>query len=221
VSDDTPFADAWRRVIDANVRYYQALGQVTADYVSAVSTVWRGVPLPFSFALPALTPRGREMSAPKRAPDTPVETTSAHASAPTLVLETSAGQEARAAFAISNGLPRQVTAPVMVSALRGEDGTELRPTMRVVPGALSLAPGEKAVVQLHVLIDDTLTPGVGYYGTITVPDLSSERIPIVVRRLTTPAAEPVAQGAAAPIAAAARRPPKGKKGAGRARRTPS
>jgi hypothetical protein len=188
---------AWSRMLDANLKYYEALGKVTSDYVAALSKAI--LPGPLSFKLPFGVPSPHAHSAP---PETgPV----ARSSGPLLVLEAPAGSTAHSAFVISNALPREATAPVMVSALRTERGTEIHPPVRVVPGSLSLAPGEKGVVQLLVTIGDDMQEGTDYFGVIRVPDLSTEQIPFVVRRVSRAAPSPATAPARKP---ARRRPPR-------------
>lgn len=168
-------------MLDANMKFYESLGRVTQEYLTAVTQAM--VPLPLSFKIPTPDPSTRGSS-----PSTPAPV--AQSSGPVLAIEGADGSTAQAAFVVSSGLSRAVTAPVMVSALKDAQGDEVRPAIRVVPGALTLGPGEKAVVQLQVAIDETLQAGVAYYGVITVPELSSEQIPIVVRRMESAARQP-------------------------------
>lgn len=173
--------EAWSRLLDANVRYYEALGKVTSDYVAAITRAILPGPLAIKLPIGNLTSRP-----PHASPESqPV----AKSSGPLLVLEAPAGQTARSAFVINNGLSRETTAPVMVSSLHTEHGAEIRPPIRVVPGALTLAPGEKSVVQLLVAIDESMTVGIDHFGVIRVPELSTEQIPFVVRRLADSAPE--------------------------------
>lgn len=167
--------ESWRRVLDANMRYYEAIGTIAREYVSAMTNAWREAIPPLTLRVPtaATHAAGQVRSTPSPAP----------ASTPALVLEAEAGQEARAAFVIFNDLSREISAPVTISALKDEAGTEARPPLRMHPGILTLAPGARGVVEVHTAIDDTLTPDVGYFGTITVPDLTTGRIAVVVRRL--------------------------------------
>ena len=188
MSDLTRFEDSWRRVLEANTKYYQALGAIARDYVSAMSSVWREAIPPLRIALPARVaahPALSPTSAPSRA-----------APAPALVLEAAGGQEARAAFAVFNELAREVSAPVTVSPLRDERGHEGRVSLSLLPGLVTLAPGTRGVVEVRAAITDSLDADVGYYGTITVPELTTGTIAVVVRRLTSGRVPPSAAPAA-------------------------
>ncbi|MGQ0649321.1 MAG: hypothetical protein ACT4P7_17350 [Gemmatimonadaceae bacterium] len=195
MSDLTRLEETWRRLLDANMRYYEAVGAIARDYMSAMTSAWRDAIPPLTLRVPTATPHGPGPG-PGRSNPSP-----APASTPALVLEAPAGQEARAAFAVFNDLSREISAPITVSPLRDDTGAEARPALRLHPGLLTLPPGARGVVEVHAAIDDTLAPDVGYYGTITVPDLTTGKIAVVVRRLTSAAA-------AAPPAPRSRNPRK-------------
>src|SRR5690349_3726214 len=137
VSDRDAVSDAWRRLLDANMKYYEALGKVTSEYVAAVARVL--IPLPRS-TRPSAPNAAAGVRAGSVGGPPPTGGPVAKSNGPMLVLEGEAGTVAQAGFVISNGLPRAVTAPVIVSALCDEAGRGVRPAMRVTPGTLALAP---------------------------------------------------------------------------------
>src|SRR5262249_32851387 len=83
--------EVWRRVVQANLRYYEAVGRVSVDYVRAVAGAVGslGAGLPASVA----TTRPSAHSAPLPG---------AGSSAPALVLEAEAGETAVGAFIVEN-----------------------------------------------------------------------------------------------------------------------
>src|SRR4051794_3207167 len=158
-----------RRVADANLPYYEALGKLTIDYVRTLRGPAAGidpvVPLP-------------PQSAPAPAP----------AAAPTLVLEAEAGGIGIGAFMVQNLLEERVSAPVSVSPYVAPDGREAALTLSLDPEVVTLEPGEQVLVRAAVRIDEGLEVGVGYRGEIGVPGLTGTRVPVVLRRREASAA---------------------------------
>jgi hypothetical protein len=160
--------DAFKRALDANVRYYQALGQVTVDYWRAILGVFGEVKLPFN--IPGVT---RPAAPPPTAP-TPA--------AASLALEADAGAQAVGVFLVDNKLPNAVSAPVVVSAFADDSGKTVRPTVTVDPPTVTLDPGGQKIVQISVTVDESLTPGTAYRAQVSVPGLSGGTVPLVLRR---------------------------------------
>jgi hypothetical protein len=147
-----------RRALDANLRYYEALGELTLDYLRSLRT---------------LTSDG----------DAPAPTAAAPAPPPaTLVLEAQAGETAVGAFLVQNLLDERVSAPVIAGAFTAEDGGEADLTLKLDPEVVTLEPGEQQMVRTAAAVTDRLEPGVGYRGEVSVPGLTGTRVPIVVRR---------------------------------------
>jgi hypothetical protein len=187
----------WRRALEANARYYEALGQVTTDYLKALAGVLGEVKLPASLA-------GRTAA--------PVPPAAAAPAPSAMVLEASAGQTAFGAFMVQNRLGRHVAAPVVTSAFLDASGAEVRPALTFEPDVVSLESGEQVLVRVTAAIDERLEPGVGYRGEVTVPGLSGDRIALVLRRR-----EGTVASAAAPAAAATRRRSRGRRAGSRPR----
>jgi len=178
-----------RRAAEANMRYYSALGQATADYVKAVVDIWQGLARP-------------DGAVASTAPSTPSPSIG-----PALVLEAAAGASARAAFVVANKLARPVTAPVVTSTFADPSGATVQPTLRIEPGRVALGPGDRAIVQVMAAITDDLVTGVAYRGRLSVPGLSDDSVAVVIRRL-----EPVAGEIAVADAPAKRSRHRGKRG---------
>lgn len=188
MADDFRLDETLRRAMDANLRYYQALGRITADYLEALTSIWSSaLPLDLgTLRVPLGGKRGKAataQAAPTREPDT----------TPALVLEADAGQEARGIFMVDNSLGRPVSTTVTVTAFRSETGAEATPALRIEPAVVALEPGTSGLVQLIATVPETLEPGVSYRAEVDVPGLSVRGIPVVLRRrpsAATPAEAP-------------------------------
>jgi hypothetical protein len=86
-------ADGFKRAVDAQMRYYQALGTVTTEYWKTLISIWTEAPLPIN--LGALRPNSALSS-------TPVTASAAAAATPALVLEAEEGKQAHGAFMVEN-----------------------------------------------------------------------------------------------------------------------
>jgi hypothetical protein len=158
----------WRRTFDAYADYSRAVGRLTADYVRAIASTAREV-RSGSAAPSATIPR-----APRR-------------STTTMALEAAAGSTAVGMFVVENGGPSTVSGALEVPSLANTDGQQVKPQIAFEPDRVTLEPDEQTVVQASVKIDRSLRPGVDYRGVIQVPGPPGTRIPIVVRRLPSPA----------------------------------
>ena len=178
----------WRRVLQANLRYYEAVGRLSVDYVRAVA----GAVGSLGAGLPASAAAATRPAAP------PVPSPNAGTSAPALVLEAEAGKRAEGAFIVENLLSEGMSSPVVASAFASAEGRELRPRLAFEPEVVVLDAGEQVLVHVVVTIDEALETGVGYRGEVTVPGLVSRGLSIVVRRLeSTEAQAPPTAGARA------------------------
>lgn len=165
----------WRRVLQANLHYYGAVGRLSVDYVRAVAgavgSLGAGIP---AAAAAATRPAARSTPSPD-----------AGTSAPALVLEAEAGQSAEGAFIVENLLSEGMSSPVVASAFASAEGHELRPRLAFEPEVVVLAAGEQVLVRVVAGIDEALQTGAGYRGEVTVPGLASSGLSIVVRRLAS------------------------------------
>jgi hypothetical protein len=158
----------WRQAMEANARYYEALGQVTVDYLKALVGVLGDARLP--------AVGGGRPAAPARPAPHPEPPQAA------MVLEAAAGKSAVGAFMVQNRLSQQVTAPVVASGFLDASGKEAKPALVFEPDVVSLEPGEQVLVRVTAAIDDRLDAGAAYRGEVTIPGLSGDRVPLVVRR---------------------------------------
>jgi hypothetical protein len=140
-----------------NLAYYGALIDATRDYLGALKgIVGTGV---------TATPRRAAAARPPALPP--------------LVLSAVAGEVAEAAFAVSNGTDREVTADPHLSDALTTAGVTAAPTGRV------MAPREEAAFRLSARIDEGQTSDI--HGAVSVPGLGDREIPVVLRRLPDPA----------------------------------
>jgi hypothetical protein len=164
-----PFEEPLRRAMEANLRYYEALGQVTQEYWKAMFGILNTLPVRFGGG-------GATASKPGSANAT------APASAATLVLEGQLGSEAQGVFMVENRLPRTVSTAVVTSAFADPSGRAVQHPLRVVPSVITLEPGGRTLVQIFATVTDSLEPNVAYRGEANVPGLSEHGIPILLRR---------------------------------------
>lgn len=168
---ERPLMDALvKRAFDANLRYWEAVGRATTDYVQAVTKIWADAPITW-------TPGAGALSWVPRVP------ADAHpAATPALLLEGVMGSQARAVVLISNDLDREAEAMVSVSELRAPDGRWVSFDIRSSPERVKLAAGARLPVTLTADITDAMAEGVDYHGEINVPGLSNKGVPVVLRR---------------------------------------
>ncbi|MBV8200760.1 MAG: hypothetical protein JOZ15_09065 [Acidobacteria bacterium] len=215
MAPEPQLAATWQRAIEANVRYYQALGEVTTQYLRSLAGLWGDWRLPVDLGAWRLSPTPAAATAPPAAaPPAAASPAAAPAAAvPALVLEAEAGAQARGVFLVSNRLARRVSAPVMTSAFRDPSGREVRPALRVEPDLVTLEPGGQMLLEVVADVDQELDLDVAYRGAVSIPGLSDEQVPVVLRRRAAPplslpsppsppaSASPVSPPAAAPAAA--------------------
>jgi hypothetical protein len=122
MTDRDHVEDALRRVVQANLRYYEAVERLSVDYVRAVAGAVGslGAWLPKEMAV-----RTADKTRTRR--DSHLATVESPASAPALVLEAEDGGSATGAFVVENLLAEGMSSPVVVSAFVSDNGHELRP----------------------------------------------------------------------------------------------
>jgi hypothetical protein len=174
MTEHVPLSEVWRNAVDANIRYYSTLGQLTARILNVLFT-----------SVTELRPDlqmgsgpGQQFEVPKSPP-----APSAHLAPPSaMVLEGRAGGNAMGVFLVENGLPHRVSTSVIASAFVDPEGRLVHPAMRFEPERIALEPGEQVIVRVTTVIDESLLPEMRYLGEISVPGMPGTRIPIVLRR---------------------------------------
>jgi hypothetical protein len=150
MADKSSFEEPFRRAMDANLKYYEALGKVTQEYFRALFGVFRDIPIRLPIGTTGSTGSSHASAQPKPA------NASASTSAATLVLEAEAGTEANGVFLVENKLARTVSTAVMTSEFADPSGRAIRPTLRVVPNVVTLEPGGRSLVQIFAAVSDDL-----------------------------------------------------------------
>jgi hypothetical protein len=174
MSEQMPLAEVWRRVLEANIRYYTVLGELAASLVKSV----------FS----AVAEFGPEITATDALSRSnggvpvPVPVSPRPPSPATMVLEGQTGSRATGFFLVENKLPKELSARVEVSPLIDPEGRQIRSALRFEPGIITLAAGQQVLVRVTAEMNRALAAGVRYTGEISVPGMAGARIPIVVRR---------------------------------------
>jgi hypothetical protein len=194
MADKSSFEEPFRRAMDANLKYYEALGKVTQEYFRALFGVFKDVPIRLPIGTTGSTGSSHASAQPKPA------NASASTSAATLVLEAEAGTEANGVFLVENKLARTVSTAVMTSEFADPSGRAIRPTLRVVPNVVTLEPGGRSLVQIFAAVSDDLESDVPYRGEVSVPGLSDHGIPVMLRRKQS--SEPAKATSTAPAPAA-------------------
>lgn len=183
--DLSKFEELWRRSLDLNVRYYGAVGRLTADYFKDLALVLSGLGSP--------SQSGGAASVAAQAEGTRVGVASAPtAQAPTagaMVLEGETGGRVLGVFLVENHLGQAISARVVASPFADAAGRTVQPLTAFEPESISLGPGEQTLVRVVAVIDETLEPEVRYLGQFTIPGLAGTRIPVVLRRRASQGAE--------------------------------
>jgi hypothetical protein len=178
MADRDQVEDVLRRVVQANLRYYEAVERLSADYVRAIAGAVGslGAGLPKELAV-------RTADQTRTTRDSYLATMEAPPSAPALVLEAEDGGTVTGAFVVENLLAEGMSSPVVVSAFVSHNGHELRPGLVFDPELVVLAAGEETLVRVIATVDEAFEPGVAYRAEVTVPGLPGPGLTMIVRRL--------------------------------------
>jgi len=181
--------EAWTRALEANARYYQALGELTSNWLRELAGLGSAVRLPRVTVLPGAAAPAPRPSAPYPSAPRPgarqVPPGGPAAGPPTpaasLVLEAAAGERAAGAFLVENTLGRRVEQPVEAGPFTDAAGGRAPLPLEFSPATVGLDPGEQVVVRVTVVVPDTLQGD--HRGTARVAGVPHAEIPVVVRRI--------------------------------------
>lgn len=162
MADLSGINDLLRRAAKTNIGFYEDLVQISADYLKNLSTIFDEEQAPGATRSPTTKPRTKKSS---------------------LVLEAEAGERAESFFVVENQLSRKVPAEIIASPIVDAKDEEVEQKLQFEPSSIDLEPGQRVIIQVIADIDQSLEPGVGYRGSITVPGLSDSPVAIVLRRL--------------------------------------
>lgn len=201
MADLNKLQELWRRSLDLNVRYYGAVGRLTADYFKDLVSVISGLGAPPQSGGGA--PFAGQAGGARDAVASGAGVASGHAAqgaaAGAMVLEGEAGGRVLGVFMVENHLGQVISAKVVASTFADATGHTIQPLMAFEPETVMLGPGEQALVRVVAVIDETLEPEVRYLGEFTIPGLAGTRVPVVLRRRAAQAtvSEPVGDDVAA------------------------
>jgi hypothetical protein len=156
--------DVWRRLAEANVRYYGGWARVTREYADDLLASFRSAPKPAQASRAA--PTG---SPPRQRPAA-------------MLLEADAGKHAEAAFVLHASSGERLRARPAVPAFVDPSGDEIVPVVVFEPAEIDLGPGQELVVHVRAEIDTRMKPMVPYEGEVVVPGLPEAAIRLVLRR---------------------------------------
>ncbi len=183
MADLGSLAEVWRQSLELNLRYYSAVGRLTAEYYTDLLATLSNLR---TTTAPSFTPspaaKGQAAAPLSTALQTPTTAAAPPQQAGVMVLESEAGGQALGVFLVANNLGHDVSARVTSSAFVDADGHTVQPAFVFDPDIITLASGEQLLVRVVTKIDDTFAPEVRYRGEFTIPELSGTRIPIVLRR---------------------------------------
>jgi hypothetical protein len=148
-----------KRTAQANAKFYKGWMDLSMEYFRGISGILGGA-----------AESMRE----------PVQETDAGAGA--LVIEGEAGTLVRGTFLVSNDLERATSCRFVASDFKDPNGVSVRSKVSFDPPALELGPGEQRVVSVSIAMDDSLNPGVGYAGEISISGMEGFAVPVMLRR---------------------------------------
>lgn len=185
--DISKLDELWRRSLDLNVRYYGAVGRLTADYFKDLASVLFGLaPPPQSQGGGSASGAGQVGGVRAGAA---AGAAAQGATSGAMVLEGEAGGRVLGVFMVENHLGQAISAKVVASPFADSGGRTVQPSMAFEPETVTLGPGEQALVRVAAVIDETLEPEARYLGQFTIPELAGTRIPVVLRRRAAQAGE--------------------------------
>ena len=162
MADLSSINDLLRRAAKTNIGFYEDLVQISADYLKNLSAIFDEEQEPGVTRSPTTKTRTKKSA---------------------LVLEAQAGERAESYFVVENQLSRKVPAEIIASPIVDAKDEVVKQKLQFEPSKIDLEPGQRIIVQVMADIDQSLEPGVGYRGSITVPGLSDSPVAIVLRRL--------------------------------------
>lgn len=167
MAESPEVSEILRRTVQANASLYKGWVDLSLDY-------WRRVGEIFGVATPAgLGAAGFQSTEPFE---------DDAAGDGVLELEGDVGTSARGAFLVTNDLGRNLKCAFVASGLSGPRGATAKAQVSFEPASVELAPGEQAVVQAVVSVDEQLAPGAAYTGTVSIRGMEGFSVPFVLRR---------------------------------------
>jgi hypothetical protein len=175
MSEPLQVTDVWQRGLDATIQFYSALGKLTVEYMNSLLATT-------SDSITNMTPVAASTASTSDGGSTPAPTPSQPATVSTMVLEAPAGSKAMGVFLVENVLERVVSVSASTGPFTNDRGNEINASLEFQPPAVTLQPGEQALVKVVADISKQMAPGDRYRGEIGVVGLPGTRIPVVIGR---------------------------------------
>ena len=177
MADD--LVDAWRRAMDANLKYYESWGRLAGDWLrelqNAAAALRPTVNLPAVnvpvVTTPVSTPDDGVSAAPSPA-------TNGVATRAAVVLEGEPLAVASGALLVENHLDHAVTATVVADPFVDSNGVEIAVEFDVLPRSVELPARAAAIVRIHAELPSDAGE---LHSTLHVPDLPGTSVPVILR----------------------------------------
>jgi hypothetical protein len=166
VADAPEITEMMRRAVQLNARLYKGWIDLSVDYMRGLAEIFGDAP---TVSSSGASMHGSDVS-------------DVELNGGAVVLESSEGEQARAAFLVTNDLGRVLTCELMSSEFVARTGERVPADVSFEPAKFQLAPGQQQVVQVATKLDGRLQPGVAYSGTFAIRGLDGYTVAAVLRR---------------------------------------
>lgn len=160
MADGLDVSEMMKRAVQANAKFYKGWMDLSLEYIRGISEIIGG---PIAESEPEPTPE-------------------TDAGTGALILEGEAGVMARGSFLVTNDLERTVSCAFVSSDFRDHANSVAKAAPTFDPPAVQLGAGEQRVIQVSMMVNDTLAPGVGYAGEFSIKGMDGFAVPVVLRR---------------------------------------
>ena len=162
MADGLDVSEMMKRAVQANAKFYKGWMDLSLEYIRGISEIIGG-PSETSDSMP-------EMDSGTGA----------------LILEGESGALARGSFLVTNDLERALSCTFVSSDFRDHANKVARAAPVFDPPSVQLGAGEQRVIQVTVVVSDTLEPGVGFAGEFSIKGMEGFAVPVVLRRQHKP-----------------------------------
>ncbi len=162
MADGLDISEMMKRAVQANAKFYKGWMDLSLEYIRGISEIIGG-PSATSDAMP-------EMDSGTGA----------------LILEAESGARAMGSFLVTNDLERALSCTFVSSDFRDHANMVALAAPVFAPPSVQLGAGEQRVIQVTVVVSDTLEPGVGYAGEFSIKGMEGFAVPVVLRRQHQP-----------------------------------
>ncbi len=162
MADGLDVSEMMKRAVQANAKFYKGWMDLSLEYIRGISEIIGG---------------------PSETGDSMPEMDSGTGA---LILEGEAGALARGSFLVTNDLEHALSCTFVSSGFRDHANMMARAAPVFDPPTVQLGAGEQRVIQVSIVVSDTLVAGVGYAGEFSIKGMEGFAVPVVLRRQHTP-----------------------------------